>query len=60
MGLFDIFKNKKTKHNIYCEFNFDKAPELLDIYNEYKDVFDGEVISSEDISDFSKFSIDIF
>lgn len=30
------------------------------IYNEYKDVFDGEVISSEDISDFSKFSIDIF
>lgn len=29
------------------------------IYNEYKDIFDGEIISSENIDDFSEFGIDI-
>lgn len=29
----------------------------LNIYEEYKDVFNGEIISSENISDFSKFGI---
>ena len=38
MGILDIFRNKKSKHNIYCKFNFDKAPELLDVYNEYKEL----------------------
>ena len=36
MGLFDFFKKKKgAKYNNY-EFNFSKAPQLLEIYGEYK------------------------
>ena len=35
MGLLDIFK-KKTKNEIYCKFDFTKAPELLETYREYK------------------------
>lgn len=29
------------------------------IYNEYKDIFNGEIISSENVKDFSKFGINI-
>ena len=36
MGLFDIFKKGKANVEIYCKFNFDKAPELLESYREYK------------------------
>lgn len=31
----------------------------INIFNEYKDIFDGEIISSENVNDFSKFGIDI-
>ena len=38
MGLFDIFKKGKSNVEIYCKFNFDKAPELLETYREYKNL----------------------
>ena len=36
MGLFNIFKKKKVKTGIFYTFNFEKFPELLEIYTEYR------------------------
>ena len=37
MGFFDIFKKKdKPIQDIPYRFNFDKAPELLEVYKEYR------------------------
>ena len=36
MGIFDIFKKKKANIDINCRFNFNKTPELLESYKQYR------------------------
>ncbi len=38
MGIFDIFKKKKVRMDIPYKFKFDKVPELLEIYKEYREL----------------------